>query len=516
MIGTSLGEWILIRLSILFFRFTPLLYSILLLFVRLVPGPGQSAWRGAATHGLGALLLAEALFYAAIYLPYSRRLRATASHPPPLSPAARKALFHRCMAHVSDFECYLRRWFMGASVDDICRDNVRDFFLWAFFDMAEADAVASPHHAAIAAELDEYVAFTERCLKRPLGPGRGAAQCLRLTLDRVETTYRSLAWYLVVLTLDHATHLAMLWYGFHYYARAPTGALMTFPPRPFELFARRRSSAPGLGYWHRPHRPDRDHLPVLFFHGIGIGLWTYVRFVADLRRADRRARGVIVPELLPISFRLTAPPPDRLEFLLQMASILDQHAGWDRFTIVSHSYGSVLTTHMLTSSTLGGRVASVVLVDPVSIMLHLPDVAYNFTRRRPTEANEWQLWYFASTDPGVAHCLGRHFFWRENILWKEDLLSTGGGHPYPRKVMVCLAGRDLIVHVAAVAQYLGGESMTGSAGLGPVVARGGSARDQDQGRVGVVVFPNLDHAQIFDSAPDRQRLADMVSLCCGG
>ena len=41
-------------------------------------------------------------------------------------------------------------------------------------------------------------------------------------------------------------------------------------------------------------------------------------------------------------------------------------------------YGSVITTHLLQDPELSGRIASIVIVDPVSILLHLPDVAYNF------------------------------------------------------------------------------------------------------------------------------------------
>lgn len=82
----------------------------------------------------------------------------------------------------------------------------------------------------------------------------------------------------------------------------------------------------------------------------------------------------------------------------------------------------------------------------MSILLHLPDVAYNFTRRLPKEANEHQLYYFASMDMGVSHTLSRHFFWNENILWKKDLKG--------RRVTVSLGGRDLIVNTEAVGKYL--------------------------------------------------------------
>lgn len=193
-----------------------------------------------------------------------------------------------------------------------------------------------------------------------------------------------------------------------------------------------------------------------------------------------------------------------------MTDILDSH-GWDKFAIASHSYGSVLTTHMLRSPSLGRRIPSVVLIDPVTIMLHLPDVAYNFTRRRPKTANEWQLWYFASTDPGVALCLGRYFFWRENIIWKEELaaMDTSGGAGIgsegERRAAVCLSGRDLIVNAAAVAQYLADEPETDS---------GSGGEDGRASKTEVLVFPKLDHAQVFDDPPSCQRVVQLIRSYC--
>ena len=101
---------------------------------------------------------------------------------------------------------------------------------------------------------------------------------------------------------------------------------------------------------------------------------------------------------------------------------------------------------MLKSERTAKKIGPVVLIDPITIMLHLPDVAYNFTRRQPTEANEHQLYYFASMDMGVSHTLARSFFWSDVILWKKDLGD--------RRVTFSLAQRDLIVNAEAVGRYL--------------------------------------------------------------
>ncbi|KJZ75392.1 hypothetical protein HIM_05318 [Hirsutella minnesotensis 3608] len=512
MIGTSAGEWLFIRASIALIRYTPLLYAAILaaLCIRR---------HTAAASFVAALLAAEALFYLCVFRPHVARVRTPANHPPALSPVARRTLFYRCMGNVPDADEYLRWWFLGADRDDIRRDNVAEFLLWAFFDTTEADARRSPDHDAIRAELDEYLDFVDKRLREPLAPGRGPARGLMLTLDHVETAYRSMSWYLAVLVVDQLTHLIMSALGFHYYARARHQAAKTVPPRPQELWARRRSPAPSLSYWYCPHEAGSGQLPVVFFHGIGIGLWPYTRLLANLRTAKmrndtRRGRGVIAIEMLSVSNRLTPPPLDKARFLEEMSLILNSHREWHRFTVVSHSYGSVLTSHLLLSSELGHRVPSVVLVDPVTVLLHLPDVAFNFTRKRPRRANEWQLWFFGSSDPGVAHTLGRHFFWRQNIIWKEELLSIGGDKSKPRKVAVSLGGRDLLVDAATVARYLKGDARPSEKAAVDCVVDVSVLQVGVVGDIEVMLSPDLDHADILHSKAERKRLEDIVGMYC--
>ncbi|KAF5539740.1 alpha beta hydrolase fold family [Fusarium napiforme] len=500
MIGTSFGEWVFIRLSIAFFRYTPLIYIFLILFLPLIQ-PVSVVFPFVCV--LLAALLAEAVFYLFIYRPYLQRLKRDADHPTALSRQDRNALFERCFGNVPSLEIYLRWWFLDADPKEIRRENVREFMLWAFFERGNGSGFVDDEEA-VDEEVERYLGLVEQRLGRKFEEGRGNVKSLRLTIDGITTTYRSLVWYIIVFFLDQATHLAFRWHGFDFHRRPRSSALRVFPPRPQELFPGPKSPSTRLSYWHRPHTAE-DKLPVVFFHGIGIGLWTYVRFLAGLHKTGdgNGSVGVIALEILPISFRLTPAIIDKAEFLAHMTSILEHHC-WHKFALVSHSYGSVLTTHMLHDPNFQHRVPSVVLIDPVTIMLHLPDVAYNFTRRKPRRANEWQLWYFASTDPGVALCLGRHFFWRENILWKEDLLGTQSDGHHARHVAVTLSGRDLIVDTTAVAEYLGVD-------LG--IGRNGMVAESHNG-VEVVMFPKLDHAQVFDDRLSRESVIQMVRSRC--
>lgn len=135
-------------------------------------------------------LIAETIFYLTVYLPLSFFLQNAATHPAPPPREQRRELFDLCHDSVSDPERYLSMWFKGAAARDIRRDNVKDFFCWAFLNNAKYGAQDN-------AELDEYVDKLESVLHRRIEPGRGTAAPLRLTLDKVDMLHRSLTWYMV-------------------------------------------------------------------------------------------------------------------------------------------------------------------------------------------------------------------------------------------------------------------------------------------------------------------------------
>lgn len=157
--------------------------------------------------------------------------------------------------------------------------------------------------------------------------------------------------------------------------------------------------------------------------------------------------GIIAIELLPVSNKICPPMPSSNELVDSISKILAQHGlEYDSFVFVGNSYGTLLLSPMLRREGLAAKIASIVLVDPVALLLHLPDVAWNFTRRRPRNGPEWEIYYGAATDPMVAHTLARRFDFRDSILWREQLRG--------RRATVILGGRDCVTHPMAVASYV--------------------------------------------------------------
>ncbi|KAF9233338.1 hypothetical protein BU15DRAFT_54018 [Melanogaster broomeanus] len=476
MIGKSIPEYLFIRTAILGLQvIAPA--SLLYLAWAVAATPSYHEWPI-----LFCLLIyayAEVAFLMFVYLQRRFRLQQAADHPPLLSRKERHLLFQRCSEYLGSSE-YPSGWFLGSGFR---RDNAVEWLLWSLFS-SQVDARAEEWGD----EIMGYVTTIENILGRELQAGYNKdTPCMKLTLDPVPMLHRPLLWYLIVGFVDFVTCLKLYSLGFRHYSDKRW--FQSFPLRPWTILSR-QSNAAGLSFWYRPRRSNTK-LPVLFLHGIGIGLWPYAPFFADLVSQDPDV-GVIIPEFLSISSRITSPPLSRAATVIAIQLIL-KGLSVRRVVIASHSYGTVVTAHIFRSPELASCVAATLFVDPIPFLLHLPDVAYNFMYRSPKTANEWLLWYFASRDPDVARTLSRHFFWTENLLWKEDL--------HGKAVAVALSGQDQVVNSAQVRRYLTGEDEVKKHWKG--------------GELEVLYHPELDHAMMFDYKDSRRLLINVLDRFTG-
>lgn len=189
-----------------------------------------------------------------------------------------------------------------------------------------------------------------------------------------------------------------------------------------------------------------------------------------------------------------------------------RYHGWSRFVLVSHSYGSIIAAHLLKSNRSAPLIGPTVFIDPVSFLLHLPDVAYNFIARQPARANEYQLWYFGSKDIGVAHTLAKRFSWVDNIIWKEDLrIKVREKQQEGRNVTVVLSGKDLIVDAETVGRYLMGSTAEGWT-IDKEPVRTWKNRPWVGYGLELLWYEQLDHAQVFDFENTRRPVIKAISV----
>ncbi|ROT37774.1 hypothetical protein SODALDRAFT_399929 [Sodiomyces alkalinus F11] len=450
-VGPSYAEYLLAGTAMILFTYLgPLCVAYFLLLLSIAGIPGISHPISIAIEVLGAL---EILFYFVWFLPYRAYLQRRRPLSGPLARDMRRRLFYRQLGHVADMETYLSKWHHGAQFSDIRRDNLQSWLLWALF---ERDGDPGED----AAEVDEYIEAIERKCGFRFQTGSGVAVPLRLAFDPVQMRHRSLLFYMMVGFLDTVTATILRLRGFKFY-RQPRGRFFTvFPPRLQTVLATSASASPQLSYYYRPPAPSPSstspsHRPVLFLHGVGIGLAAYLPWLLFFAPPEA---AILIPEFLPVSSRICAPLPPTLDLIRSLSAILTQQDLRDA-VLVAHSFGTFLLSPLLSDPDMANRVSAIVPVDPVCLLLHLPETAYNFTRSRPPSGErgaEWQL-RFVGTDPGISYTFSRRLRWHEHILWGEQLLDRARGW----RATVVVGGRDSIIDPAAVANERSDESDAG-------------------------------------------------------
>lgn len=510
MIGTSTAEYFFIRICILFLHnIAPIsiLYSIQLLIVRFFHLP---TYTERIPYAVQIWLTAEAVFFTTVYIPLVYALYHSSISHRSLSAEFRDNLFRKCNENVPNMEKYLCQWLMVSDAECIKRDNVKDFIRWSLFGPEHTQEQDQQSER----EIEAYTTELEKLTGRKLSPGRMDVKGLGRLLNEAGGSHRSLLWYSCVCVVDTTMYCKMLYNGFHFYRNSLSRFFTVFPFRPLTILTAYRSPARHLTYWYRRHT-SKKRLPILFVHGIGIGLYPYTSFLRELKRelgtgaTDDTETGIIALEIMPISSRITNPTLEKEVMIGEIMEIMQYH-GWNKFVLVSHSYGSIIAAHLLKSDLFAPLIGPTVFIDPVSFLLHLPDVAYNFIARRPARANEHQLWYFGSKDIGVAHTLARRFSWIDNIIWKEDLGVKAENNQEGRNVTVVLSAKDLIVDTKTVGQYLMGSSEIRK--VGKEAAREWKTRPWIGHGLELLWFEQLDHAQVFDFEDTRQTVIKTISI----
>jgi hypothetical protein len=133
---------------------------------------------------------AETVFYFLTYLYRRYHLQRPALHPHPPSKEERRKLFDRCQDSTQDHGRYISKWFLDVPLAAIKRENIKEWFRWAFLNTAMDDPTYDD-------EVEGYVKKLEMGSGMNFEPGRADVKSLRLTLDKVDALHRSLIWYMV-------------------------------------------------------------------------------------------------------------------------------------------------------------------------------------------------------------------------------------------------------------------------------------------------------------------------------
>lgn len=334
---------------------------------------------------------------------------------------------------------------MNNDIGKLRRDNMDEFLSWAFFGIDYTIVEGDPE---MKQALDHFYTILQSKAGLHFDPGRNDNFTPRwFTFERVNALYRPFGVYAAVALLSAAANLFLYVMGF-----------------------RRYTCKRGLTYWHRSSGQQQQKCgrPFLFFHGIVPGghvLYIPMVLFGLLRGKQSSQRDIFFFENKPISYALcfdALTEEDTVDGVVEaIHQHLDSYAA-SNLTLCGHSFGSFQLTWMINASQLKHRVRSMILLDPVSILLHEPDVVVNFlyTRNPDNEDtyngrpdslvgklirffHESKIQVVASSELFVEYYLRRNFAWYNSELWLEDI-------PKDTKVLVALAKNDEIVNAKKI------------------------------------------------------------------
>lgn len=311
-------------------------------------------------------------------------------------------------------ESYMSGFFRGANFRDIRHENIRSFLSWAMYVKRIPDLTDEEYKRV---DIAYKEVFKRHPILHTLEPGFNPdVKHVAFNLEPVPYIHRPLFMYIVMGLMEVFSNA---WYlrrnGFQ------------------------NLSMKGNTYWFRQGNPHKD--PLLFFHGISSGWAFYTRIIRHLG-SDRTILLVDLEATKVKSLVFTMPTPAK--FTEIVAAIMKRHHV-EKVSIVGHSFGTISAGWMATLRP--DLVSHLILMDPVSLLLSLPDVAYNFLYRPPKKLIEWLIYLSAAREITISHMLHRHFSWYRNILWLEDIPKEIG-------VIVGTASKDEITSPYSIQEYV--------------------------------------------------------------
>ncbi|KAK0518624.1 hypothetical protein OC834_007669 [Tilletia horrida] len=329
-------------------------------------------------------------------------------------------------------------WFFCSSMDEVQRGNILEWLAWALLE-SKVEEIERDEEAMEL--LNDCIDAMETRLRWNFPAGKNkAVTCVRLSIDPVRVMSRPLGFYLLTNTYTFLVEQFIRRVHGVQKLRFGRTDFLIVPPKP---------RAPG---------DDPEALPILFLHGLGIGIGQYRFFLRHLVRHKPGAIIVVQPHISAQLFDANfLRPPLRDELTRDVRACIEatrigyppstSPSASPSYTIISHSNGSMVHGWMLRA--MPGWFKRNVLVDPVCFRMWEGAVCNAFVYRSWSSAIEVLLGYIVSREIGVAWTIGRFFRWTDMTLWAHEFEAASDDH-----VHVVLAEQDMLVDVPGAVDYL--------------------------------------------------------------
>lgn len=375
-----------------------------------------SSWKWVAL----VWLILEVLFYLTLKYYIHPKQSNVLSKPLPY-PQEEVQFMLKVLDLIDSLQCYsmekfMNYFFRGSDHREVGVGNMESFLAWAMFckhykDISDSEKAKVEHVLQVARKRFPAVRDTK--------PGNNdKLKHISMTLDPIPYIHFPLLSYVCFGLMEAVVNV------------------FSFRLRGFQ-----KLECGGLTYWFKRGSTASSRKPLVFFHGISPGWSAYCCFVHALA-SDRTMVLVDVDSIKIKSMSFYMPSPE--QFSNSLGRILDRHR-ISTTHVVGHSFGSITAAWLLRHQ--AHRISQLTLIDPVSILLTLPDVAYNFLYKPPRTITEHIFHYIGSKEFTISHMLYRNFWWYNNALFLDDV-------PSHVRVVIGLSGSDQITNPTAQFEYI--------------------------------------------------------------
>ncbi|KAF9921211.1 hypothetical protein FBU30_008804 [Linnemannia zychae] len=413
---------------------------------------------------LNLWMIAEVLFYIHFWKRLARAQEIDRIVKGPKTAEERRELFERCMETVgtgADARKWVETWFdtgrtdQPAKSEEIARSNMMQWLAWAFWASSLEEVFGSPSDMMELNRMVDYIEATKG-IKFAIGFNPNV-QCIRLAFDPVIASHRPLIYYALVWSANTFAGFVFMLLGFSRYE----GTVNVNSSKKNNSRIR-VNPATDLSYWYRaPVSPD-NKVPLVFLHGIGVGLVQYIHWVIALSTISRPIIMIEVPYVSNKFIKGDCMTPDETYYAVER--ILRRH-DYPKATFFGHSLGTMLCAAVCRASPASSSksiVAGLILADPICFLTH-HSIARNFAYRIPSTAAELIMDLFAAREIGTSWYIMRRFHWNQCIFfpkaWKKrnerSLPYEGRLSPVlPKKTRIFLSRKDNLLNMDMIADYI--------------------------------------------------------------
>jgi pimeloyl-ACP methyl ester carboxylesterase len=311
---------------------------------------------------------------------------------------------------VPDPRKFLEGWFFNTPIEHISRSDVMKWIAGMCFNKHPETLNESE-----TSQAHKLIDFLETGMGHRFPCTYNGTKTMLLTLDPIEMMPRPLIFYAATKSMFYATRVSLWALGFE------------------------RKTHPSITLYIR--KGSNDAVPIVFFHGIGIGITPYLRFVHSIV-ATYPDRTLILFEMSSVAMQLKLNhmlPEDCAKIYYQELQSLKI----DRISAIGHSLGTISMCWL--DRFYPHLIESRIYIDPVCFSLWTHHIARNFVYRSPEKTVHYLFKYLVAMEPGIALYLRRYFVWHQNTYYSSNL---------PLNAKIYLSESDDVVNSEYISNYL--------------------------------------------------------------